>query len=117
MSSPDPEALDDLLDKLGRVEVEWLVLCDCTDRGEADGPPPGPEPGTCALCGSRVRAEWNPTVPDQQENPTMTNPTTDDPKEGTILGAVLGLAIVLGVGALALSLVVLALVTIWRVIL
>ena len=126
MSSPDPEGLDELLDELDRVEVEWLVLCDCTDRGEADGPSPGPNPGLCTTCGDRIRGEWIPTVPDQQENPTMipTNATNGrDPSEHesesstSKIGGLVALVVVVLLGGVAISLLLLALVTIWRVIL
>lgn len=67
------------------VDVVWRPLCDCTDRGEADEPSPGPDPGLCALCGDRIRAEWTPLVTTEQENPTMNrshHPTPGrDPEE------------------------------------
>ena len=66
------------------VDVVWRPLCDCTDRGEADEPSPGPDPGLCALCWDRIRAEWTPLVLTEQENPTMNrhHPTSGrDPEE------------------------------------
>lgn len=113
-------------DELIAPEVEWLVLCDCTDRGEADGPSPGPNPGLCATCGDRVRGEWIPTVADpkgpdtmQPLHPSITNgrgdPRPDDrpSKAGSIVATV----ILVLLGAVTISILVLVLVVIWRAIL
>ena len=106
-------------------EVEWLVLCDCTDRGEADGPSPGPNPGLCATCGDRVRGEWIPTVADpkgpdtmQPLHPSITNGRGDPPDDRpSKAGSIVATVILVLLGAVTISILVLVLVVIWRAIL
>lgn len=123
--SPEPILSEADVEALERLSGEWFVSCECVNLGEADAPSPGPDPFTCSTCGERVRAEWSPTSPTQEENPTM-QPTTNGHSRGgaedrgrDLAGKIAGgfvLVLIVLFGLLVGSILIFGIVSVWQAI-